>query len=100
MTQTNEIVYRNRINETVKTWNAQIGKNEDTSAEKGTIIASDGTCYKKVNGRLVQVLEGTKSKSAKKVILKLENDGLLNLDTAKNKENISNAYASNYIAEL
>lgn len=78
-----EVVYGGRIKNSVRLWNEQMNGN----TTGGTIVASDGNTYKKVDGRLVQVVKGNPrlEKSVKYLNKKLEKDGLLN--TAKATEN-------------
>ena len=70
----NEMVYSGRINSTVRSWNDQADGKMTTS---GTIIASDGTTYKKVGNRLVQILDAKMLKRVKRLEAKLTADGLV-----------------------
>ena len=71
----NGMVYSGRIKSTVRGWNEQLdGK---TSVQGGSIIASDGTVYKKVDDRLVQVLDPTMKRIVRRIEAKLINDGLV-----------------------
>ncbi|MGN0961569.1 MAG: hypothetical protein ACI4PF_05170 [Christensenellales bacterium] len=73
-----EVVYRGRINSSVRAWNEQMNGSNNVSG--GTIVASDGNTYKKVKGRLVPVVEGNKTleRSVKFLNSKLVKDGLIN----------------------
>ena len=72
----NEMVYGGRINNTVRAWNEQA--NGKTATTGGTIIGSDGTSFKKVGNRLVQVLDPKMLKCVARLESKLASDGLLN----------------------
>ena len=90
----NEMVYRGRIKNTVRSWNEQTGKN----VGGGTIIGSDGTSFKMVDGRLVQVLDPKLLKRVKRLEDKLTADGLL---SSKNVAEVSvTAESSELVAEL
>jgi len=92
----NEMVYSGRINNTVRAWNDQLdGKN--TSG--GNIIASDGTTYKKVGNRLVQVLDSKMLKRVKRLEEKLINDGLVTPKTSTEVEE-SKVVETELVAEL
>ena len=92
----NEMVYSGRINNTVRAWNDQLdGKN--TSG--GNIIASDGTTYKKVGNRLVQVLDPKMLKRVKRLEEKLINDGLVTPKTSTEVEE-SKVVETELVAEL
>ena len=70
----NEMVYTGRINNTVRSWNDQL---DGKMTSGGSIIASDGTTYKKVGNRLVQVLDPKMIKCVKRLEEKLIADGLV-----------------------
>jgi len=94
----NEMVYGGRINSTVRQWNDQAnGKLQDS----GTIIASDGTTYKKVDNRLVQVLDPKMAKMVKRLEAKLERDGLVKSKTQESSvESVVMTADTELIAEL
>ena len=88
-----EKMYKGRINNTVRTWNAQNG---NTSG--GNIIARDGTAYKKVDGRLVQVLDEIMMKRLKRLENKLQNDGLVACEGKVSETAVCNS--SEMVAEI
>lgn len=111
MTLSNEKVYRDRLS----TWNEQFGKynSSNESVSNGTIIASDGTCYKVVNEngkkRLIRVYDVKNPKdvatlkSIKRVIIpNLVNNGLIseNNATATNSMETSEVASADYIANM
>ena len=75
----NEMMYKARIDATVHQWNEQIN-NGNTSS--GSIIGRDGTTYKKVDGRLVQVIEPNMKKCIKRLSLKLMEDSLVRCESS------------------
>lgn len=76
-----EVVYGGRIKNSVRAWNEQMN---GSNVSGGSIVASDGNTYKKVDGRLVQIVKGNPEleRSVKFLNKKLEMDGLLNIKTA------------------
>jgi hypothetical protein len=95
----NEMVYRGRINSTVRSWNDQADGKNTTG---GTIIASDGTTYKKVGNRLVQILDPKMMKRVKRLEAKLNAEGLVksvNNVTSASEEVVATA-DTELIAEL
>lgn len=67
----NEMLYTARVRNTVKYWNENLENN-------GTIIASDGTSYKKIDGKLVQIVDPKLMKRVNKVVVPtLKEYGLL-----------------------
>ena len=92
----NEMVYGGRINSTVRSWNDQV---DGKMATGGTIIASDGTTYKKVGNRLVQVLDPQMLKRVKRLEAKLVADGLVSDSKETSKDMVSLA-DTELIAEL
>ena len=94
----NGMVYSGRINSTVRSWNDQI---DGKVAIEGTIIASDGTRYRKEGNRLVQVLEPNMIKCVKKLESKLMADGLIKEEEkTASVESASLVNDSELIAEL
>lgn len=91
----NEMVYRGRINNTVRAWNDQTDGKNSTG---GTIIASDGTSYKKVGNRLVQILDPKMKKLVDRLSVKLTNEGLVKSAKAEVSEKLSTE--AELIAEL
>lgn len=74
----NEVVYSKRIADTVRNWNEQMsGK----PAVSGTIIGSDGTEFRKIDGKLVQVLDPSMLKRLKRLENKLISDGLVSAES-------------------
>lgn len=80
-----EVVYGGRIKNSVRLWNEQLSGN---NVGGGTIVASDGNTYKKVDGRLVQVIKGNPrlERNVRFLNKKLENDGLLNAKASETLE--------------
>jgi hypothetical protein len=89
-----DMVYRGRINNTVREWNEQDGKNN----AGGTIIASDGTSYKKVGNRLVQILDPKMKKCVDRISAKLASDGLVAMNN--NATKVSVTADAELVAEL
>ena len=69
----NEMVYKARIIDTVNSWNDHV---DGKKSNEGTIIASDETAYKKVNGKLV--MAAPDKKAVKFLNKKLAEYGLYN----------------------
>ena len=93
----NEMVYRGRINSTVRSWNDQADGKNTTG---GTIIAGDGTTYKKVGNRLVQILDPKMMKRVKRLEAKLAAEGLVkSADKVASEEVVASA-DTELIAEL
>ena len=92
----NGMVYSGRIKSTVRGWNEQLdGK---TSGQGGSIIASDGTVYKKVDDRLVQVLDPRMKRIVRRLEAKLINDGLVEAPRMS-AEAAAEAKVSSWVAE-
>ena len=91
----NEMVYGGRINNTVRSWNEQA----NGKLSGGTIIGSDGTSFKKVNGRLVQVLDSRMQKRVARLERRLASDGLIKCANSKACEQ-SVVESSELVAEL
>ena len=79
----NEMVYGGRIKNTVRSWNEQFDGKFTTTG--GTIVASDGTTYKKIDGKLVQIIDPKMKKMLKRLESKLISDGLVS-DKAETAE--------------
>ena len=92
----NDMVYGGRIKSTVRAWNEQA---DGKMTSGGTIIASDGTEYKKVGNRLVQVLDPKMLKRVKRLEAKLEADGLVSAKSIT-AEAMTKSAESELIAEL
>ena len=92
----NEMVYGGRINATVRSWNDQANGNV---GESGLILGQDGTSFKKVNGRLVQMHDPKMLKRLARLEKKLAADGLVKKDEAT-CESVSIAESSELVAEL
>jgi len=75
----NEMVYSGRIKSTVRSWNEQFDGKFTLSG--GTIVASDGTTYKKIDGKLVQIIDPKMKKMLKRLESKLVSDGLVSYKT-------------------
>lgn len=95
-----EVVYRGRIKDSQRAWKEQISGKEDIGG--GTIVASDGNTYKKVDGRLVQVINVKENKKLVHNIeflsRKLENDGLLNAKS--NEQESVEASVAEFVATI
>lgn len=93
-----EVVYGGRIKNSVRLWNEQMSGN---NVGGGTIVASDGNTYKKVDGRLVQVIKGNPrlEKNVKFLNKHLEKEGLLNAKTAETME-ASAVTSSEFVATM
>ena len=86
----NEMMYKGRINSTVNAWNDQKNGKMTTG---GTLIASDGTSYKKVDGKLVPILDDKLLKRVSKVVVPvLTENGLIK--TATEELNCESAMVS------
>lgn len=76
-----EVVYRGRIKDSLE--KLKSGNN----VGGGTIVASDGNTYKKVDGRLVQVISDPRLKRNVKFLeKKLSRDGLLSAKASEAME--------------
>ena len=94
----NDMLYGARIKSTVRQWNEQFdGK---TPLTGGTIVASDGTTYKKVDGKLVQVIDPKMKKMLKRLENKLVSDGLVDSKTKSATELKTVENTSELVAEM
>lgn len=93
-----EVVYGGRIKNSVRQWNEQMSGN---NVGGGSIVASDGNTYKKVDGKLVLVVKGNPrlERNVKFLNKKLTKDGLLNAKTNDAMET-SMASASEFVATM
>ena len=93
----NEMMYVGRINSTARAWKDQM---EGKMTSGASIIASDGTSYKKIDGRLVPVVDEKLLKRLSKVVTpSLQEAGLLK--TAETcDEKIAASASTELVAEL
>ena len=91
----NEMLYSGRINSTVRAWNEQANGN----LTGGTVIGSDGTTFKKVGNKLVQVLDPKMLKRVARLEKKLTADGLVKSTSVVTEESVA-ATSNELIAEL